>query len=88
MGSNGRVEKVARRSTVDPLLTGGTALFLAGAAMLADDIHDFGDFSRPDHPLPFHHWQYGAICIVSSIPFIQLGLVKQLKKLYKTPKEK
>ena len=32
------------------------ATFIAGTCLLLDDALDLGDFSRPDHPDPYHHW--------------------------------
>ena len=37
------------------------ALERVGQIIFKDDEKDFGKFSYPEHPSPFHHWQWGLM---------------------------
>jgi NhaP-type Na+/H+ or K+/H+ antiporter len=50
-----------------PGILASTAAFIAGTCLLLDDALDLGDFSRPDHPDPYHHWIWGAILLLVGV---------------------
>jgi NhaP-type Na+/H+ or K+/H+ antiporter len=50
-----------------PGVVASTVAFIAGACLLLDDAKDLGDFSRPDHPDPYHHWIWGAILLLAGV---------------------
>ena len=65
----------------DPIAWGYAAIALSaiglsiGGVILEDDAKDFGKFSSPDHPSPFHHWQLGlGITLASAIGMLMSTL--------------
>ena len=38
-----------------------------GSGLMLDDARDFGQFSKPGHPSPLHHWQLGLALFVASL---------------------
>ena len=38
-----------------------------GSGLMLDDARDFGQFRKPGHPSPLHHWQLGLALFVASL---------------------
>ena len=54
-----------------------------GSGLMLDDAEDFGQFRKPGHPSPLHHWQLGlALFMASLFGFAYLGplLVKIMQE--------
>ena len=52
--------------------------------MMLDDARDFGQFGKPGHPSPLHHWQLGLALFVASL----LGFTYLAPLLVKTMQER
>jgi len=61
-------------------MLGGVAATLAGIGLMLDDAKDLGQFSTKDHPLPFHHWQWGLLMMLIGLGAASAGAVAYAAK--------
>jgi len=66
------------------LLAGGLGAFLAGVALLWDDLEDLGEFDTEDHPSPLHHWQYSLPLMAGGIAAMGAGLIHIMSRISST----
>jgi len=77
--SNNR--EISNREIGLALIGGGLVGSIVGLALIMDDIKDFGFFSTPEHPSPFHHWMWGLIIYLVSLGLIGAGAIILYREL-------
>jgi len=81
-------ELIERVRVENPALFASIAGFLAGCQLMLDDVKDYGQFSTPEHPSPFHHWIWGALLMLIStggLGFAMLDIMSKLPPPSKRP---
>ena len=63
-----------------PYMACGLVIAGLGAFLLVDDAKDYGTFSTPRHPSPFHHWQIGLALFIVGLVVIALSLYHALSE--------